>query len=268
MATSSDRPGHALFVGYSLAVVACVVATLAQFFLEPLFGNRFPLAVFSAAVAAAAWSGGSGPGLLATLIAGLVGNYFFLNPRYTLTVRDNLVDPVGNRLDGESGASQPSDNPFFPSGDGVPGGNFVARFTIDTRPEIGVWAAGTVLIDTNGNFLFDPESIDFTNRDLTYTLGFASDYVFAGNFVLGAGATADGFDKLAAYGRVGNQWRFLIDVTNDGVPFDGLAEMWFDSTEDMQKAFTSEAAQEAARDVSNFLSSQQVILVEEVEMTL
>jgi hypothetical protein len=138
--------------------------------------------------------------------------------RYTLTVRDNLVDPVGNRLDGESGASQPSDNPVFSSGDGVPGGNFVARFTVDTRPEIGVWAAGTVLIDTNGNFLFDPETIDFSNRDLTYTLGFASDYVFAGNFVLGAGATADGFDKLAAYGRVGNQWRFLIDVTNDGVP--------------------------------------------------
>ena len=56
-------------------------------------------------------------------------------------------------------------------------------------------------------------------------------------------------------------------VTNDGVPFDGLAEMWFDSMEDMQKAFTSEAAQEAARDVPNFLASQQVILVEEVEMT-
>lgn len=52
----------------------------------------------------------------------------------------------------------------------------------------------------------------------------------------------------------------------DGAPFDGIAEMWFDSPADMQAAFSSEAAQEAARDVANFLSSQQVVLVEEVEM--
>ncbi len=52
----------------------------------------------------------------------------------------------------------------------------------------------------------------------------------------------------------------------DGAPFDGIAEMWFDSLADMQAAFTSEAAQEAARDVVNFLSGQQVVMVEEVEV--
>lgn len=102
MATSSDRPGHALLVDYSLAVVACAVAALAQFLLEPLLGNRFPLAVFSAAVAAAAWSGGSGPGLLATFIAGLVGSYFFLEPRYTLTVGEP-ADAVALGLFGLTG---------------------------------------------------------------------------------------------------------------------------------------------------------------------
>lgn len=56
-------------------------------------------------------------------------------------------------------------------------------------------------------------------------------------------------------------------VLADGAPFDGVAELWFDSPADMQAAFTSEAAQEAARDVPNFLAAQQVVIVEEVEMT-
>ncbi|MBI5288410.1 MAG: EthD family reductase [Chloroflexi bacterium] len=55
-------------------------------------------------------------------------------------------------------------------------------------------------------------------------------------------------------------------VLADGAPFDGVAEMWFDSPETMRGAFTSEAAQEAARDAANFLGGTQVIVVEEVEM--
>ena len=57
-------------------------------------------------------------------------------------------------------------------------------------------------------------------------------------------------------------------ASDDGAPFDGIAEMWFDSPADMQTAFTSEAAQEAARDVPNFLASQQVVMIEEVELSL
>ena len=57
--------------------------------------------------------------------------------RYTLTVKDNVADPAGNKLDGESNAIEPNGAPTFPSGDGQPGGNFVARFTVDSRPEIG-----------------------------------------------------------------------------------------------------------------------------------
>ncbi|NLE39611.1 MAG: hypothetical protein GX621_16450, partial [Pirellulaceae bacterium] len=154
--------------------------------------------------------------------------------RFTLTVSDALVDPVGNALDGETNAVEPQEVPLFPTGDGVPGGEFVARFTVDSRPEIGVWAAGSVWIDTNGNFHFDPDNLDFTNRDIVYTLGYTSDNVFAGNFA-GPGpdgifgtlddtaaavgdAVADGFDKLAAYGRVSGVYRWLIDTDNDGVP--------------------------------------------------
>ena len=148
--------------------------------------------------------------------------------RFTLTISDELVDPAGNKLDGETNAIEPQDDPSLPSGDGVPGGDFVARFTVDSRPEIGTWSAGSVYVDTNGNFSFDPDNLDYTNRDLVYVLGFTTDYIFAGNFAgvendngpaaLSSSAIADGFDKLAAYGKVGGQARWMVDTDNDGVP--------------------------------------------------
>ncbi len=139
--------------------------------------------------------------------------------RFTLTISDALTDPAGNRLDGESNAAEPQANPAFPSGDGQTGGVFVARFTVDTRAELGTWAAGSVYVDTNGNNVFDPEGKDGddTNEDITYVLGFTSDDIFAGNFAQ-PGGTANGFDKLAAYGRVGGAWRWLVDTDDDGVP--------------------------------------------------
>jgi subtilisin-like proprotein convertase family protein/Ca2+-binding RTX toxin-like protein len=159
--------------------------------------------------------------------------------RFTLTISDTVVDPAGNALDGESNAIEPQEMPNLPSGDGQPGGDFVARFTVDTRPELAVYASGSVWVDTNGNFIWDPQNIDHTNRDITYVLGFATDDLIAGNFAgpgvdgifgtaddrnpahpsfAGSNAEADGFDKLAAYGRVGNDFRWLVDMDNDGVP--------------------------------------------------
>ena len=83
-------------------------------------------------------------------------------------------------------------------------------------------AAGSVYIDTNGNQRFDPENPDFVNRDIVYTLGFASDFIFAGNFRNPVTGIADGFDKLAAYSRIGTAisptYRFLVDTDNNGVP--------------------------------------------------
>ena len=65
-------------------------------------------------------------------------------------------------------------------------------------------------------------------------LGYTTDNLFAGNFsgpgpdgIYGTAddhtapagnAIADGFDKLAAYGKVGSSFRWLIDINNDGVP--------------------------------------------------
>ena len=53
--------GTPVTAGYAVAVIACVIAAAAQYFLQPLFGERFPLAAFPAAVVVAAWFGGFGP---------------------------------------------------------------------------------------------------------------------------------------------------------------------------------------------------------------
>jgi len=88
MATTDERPGRAVLNGYVIAVAACAAAVLVQYLLEPVLGDRYPLVVFTAAVAVSAWIGGAGPGLLATLIAVLFSDYFFLNPRRAFLVTD------------------------------------------------------------------------------------------------------------------------------------------------------------------------------------
>ena len=137
--------------------------------------------------------------------------------RFTLTILSDLVDPAGNALDGETNAVEAHTSPIFPSGDGVAGGNFTARFTVDSRAEIGVWTAGSVYVDINGNFQFDTTTVDATNRDYAYSYGYTTDAIFAGNFVRSASGKADGFSKLAAYGKVGTTYQWRIDTNNDGI---------------------------------------------------
>ncbi len=171
--------------------------------------------------------------------------------RYTLTIKDTgLIDPAGNDLDGESNADEPNGGPTFPSGDGQPGGNFVGRFTVDSRPELGTYAASTAWIDINGNMVWDPNNTDATNRDLIFSLGLnaaiqgqfspfgihnaltSGDYLNAYTIGVNAGPPSAtplpgqqkiGYDKLAAYGydplanggKGGFRW--LIDTNSDGV---------------------------------------------------
>jgi hypothetical protein len=149
--------------------------------------------------------------------------------RYTLLVSDNISDPAGNPLDGESGAVGPFEGndvpsttpPTFPTGDGEHGGDFWARFTIDSRPEIGTFALGTTFLDINGNFEVDHEGKDrdYTNRDIAFLFGFRDDKVFAGNFAPAGALSASGFDKLGAYGNAGAgaAWHFRLDFDHDGV---------------------------------------------------
>ena len=53
-------------------------------------GRLLPFTFFYAAIAASGWLGGFGPGLLATLLASLSARYFFLLPRYSLSVSSSI----------------------------------------------------------------------------------------------------------------------------------------------------------------------------------
>jgi hypothetical protein len=150
--------------------------------------------------------------------------------RYTLFISDAITDAEGYPLDGETDP----DEPTFPTGDGEPGGNFEAGFTVDSRPEIGSRLGTDINIDINGNRFWDPFSFgDPTNIDLVFNLpvvdsegipaagGFgAHDQLLAGKFVKPGGVPPDRlFDQLAAFGFVPaqNAFRWLIDTDGDGV---------------------------------------------------
>jgi hypothetical protein len=145
--------------------------------------------------------------------------------RFTLTVSDAIQDPAGNALDGESNATEPQGAPTFASGDGVPGTSFVARFTVDSRPEIGTATAGAVQVDANSNGEFDSHNSDAANRDFIYQIGTSTDEYFTGNFNTATmSMNASGFDKIGVYGQTpatqpgqtNPEFRFLLDFDHDG----------------------------------------------------
>jgi hypothetical protein len=150
--------------------------------------------------------------------------------RYTLYVFDVITDADGNELDGETDLEEPT----FPTGNGEPGGNFVGRFNVDSRPEIGSRMGTDINVDLNGNRFFDPLPFsDPYNADLAFNLlvigddGLASagtfgthDQLFAGKFVKPNGDLPNRlFDQLAAYGYLPdrNEFRWLIDTDGDGI---------------------------------------------------
>jgi PAS domain S-box-containing protein len=66
---------------------------LVRFALEPWLGQSVPFIQFFPAIMVAAWYGGFGPGLAATLLSAVNAAYWFLNPRHTFgiaTVADGV----------------------------------------------------------------------------------------------------------------------------------------------------------------------------------
>src|SRR5262245_26923745 len=66
---------------YGIAVLGVTFAGLLRFALDPLLEDELPLFFFAVPIIVAGWLGGWGPGLLATVLSTLVGNYFFMAPR-------------------------------------------------------------------------------------------------------------------------------------------------------------------------------------------
>jgi signal transduction histidine kinase/ActR/RegA family two-component response regulator len=71
---------------YFVAIAATAIALAARFILESSLGNVAPFMLFTLSVMVAAWDGGLGPGLLATVLGVALGSYFFLEPRYSFLI--------------------------------------------------------------------------------------------------------------------------------------------------------------------------------------
>lgn len=73
---------------YAGAVAIVVFALMADFLLDPLIEVETPFLLFCSAVFLSAWFGGLMPGLVATALAALVANYFFISPHHSF-------EPIG-----------------------------------------------------------------------------------------------------------------------------------------------------------------------------
>ena len=75
---------------YGVAVLAVMVALAIRYAIYGDLQNRLVFAFFVPAALVAAWYGGVGPGMVATVLGLLLADYFFLPPRHALW-------PLGNR---------------------------------------------------------------------------------------------------------------------------------------------------------------------------
>lgn len=70
---------------YGAAVVAVALALALKILIDPLILQDTPFLLVFAAIMLAAWYGGLGPGLVATALAALITDYFFLHPQYSFS---------------------------------------------------------------------------------------------------------------------------------------------------------------------------------------
>lgn len=75
------RDTHPGVFRYGVAILTVILALLLKLGLELLIETDTPFLVFFSAVMVSAWFGGIGPGLLATVLATLCSDYFFISPQ-------------------------------------------------------------------------------------------------------------------------------------------------------------------------------------------
>jgi two-component system, sensor histidine kinase and response regulator len=77
---------RARLIAYGLAVLGPALTVLVRWPLEAVLGDRVVYMAFFPAVLCAAYQGGGGPGLLATVLSALAALYFLVAPFYSLEV--------------------------------------------------------------------------------------------------------------------------------------------------------------------------------------
>jgi PAS domain S-box-containing protein len=78
-----------------MATLSVLLSAVLMLMLDPLLAmTQSPFLLFFGAIMSSAWYGGLGPGLLATVLSGLISTYFFIPPTYSLSL--SLIS--GSRL--------------------------------------------------------------------------------------------------------------------------------------------------------------------------
>jgi signal transduction histidine kinase/CheY-like chemotaxis protein len=80
----SAQPSKSL--RYFVAIASTAVVFTVRFLLNSTLGEVAPLLLFTLSVMVSSWYGGLGPGLLATALGALLGDYFFIEPTYSFRV--------------------------------------------------------------------------------------------------------------------------------------------------------------------------------------
>jgi PAS domain S-box-containing protein len=79
-------PRRSRFWRYGVAVLAVAIALVVKLFLATLIHQESPFMLFFVAIVASAWYGGMAAGLVATALAAVLCDYFFLTPKYLLSI--------------------------------------------------------------------------------------------------------------------------------------------------------------------------------------
>src|SRR5689334_10365044 len=86
------QEGRTNAVAYGMSLGAVGLATLLRIILDPVLGEHHPFTLYFASVAIAAWYGGLGPALVATLTSYFAADWFFITPRFEINLPHENLD--------------------------------------------------------------------------------------------------------------------------------------------------------------------------------
>ncbi len=78
------------FLNLGILAASFLTVTTLRFFLESLIGDRIPLVFYIFPVIIASWYFGFGGGLIAILVGFIIGDYLFINPKYSVGIANSV----------------------------------------------------------------------------------------------------------------------------------------------------------------------------------
>lgn len=165
-ASQPNRSSDSWIVRYGFAVLVVALAAIIRILLKPIIPTGFPFLTFFLAVMLAAWRGGLGPGLLASVLSTVVADWLFIEPIYEFDLTANYywvtlgvfavetvtITMMTDRMKRTEGTLRESETRF--------------RLIADAAPTL-IWIAGP---DKRCTY-FNQGWLDFTGRTVEQEIG-------------------------------------------------------------------------------------------------